>query len=578
MHYWINKSVISFLLAWGTFCACLEFFLPGGSSSWWDVLAVAINLVFIGLVVWLRDYLDPSFTFGLKRIVQKLKSWIFQYIFRIGVDFRGTPPMEKRIPTFFVVTGLISLGIVVLTFLSPHSFPFGFREKSVALSSSLYIMALTCLWLWDFFVAFISGYFAWIHINDSIQTGRNDRLKGKVSHIGIPLALFLCVLCASLLLPVYLPFYLMLGVVTISTVMSWFIPSHSFRLVWQSFDNSKIYHLSLVWVLFIGLSSVVGFNILTSALATMSSWTTNIKGPTIWVGLISGWSGVLGGVAWLWTTSLRLMLLSNKDPSRPVPTSLKLLHVPQDPEFKDSLESKGFILSKESSRHTTELRLNEDAPRQRVTYSSSEKVWQIHPYDLLHAEVLSELKALDRQSRRQEILEVIQECLNKAKDRHFEAGSGYWFAPHLWYLKGMTRDTDESDSIFVSLPYHQIFTKEARHHCYELYTGLDLDLIFIEDAVKVESVIQVFNQVFDRLDLWGKHRIEDHHIRGIPSVRVLIHSFENKVEWKNENYPEPDYEEISRARILHIMKDRGGDEDPVIPDFDPTQKPQLLGV
>ena len=64
-------------------------------------------------------------------------------------------------------------------------------------------------------------------------------------------------------------------------------------------------------------------------------------------------------------------------------------------------------------------------------------------------------------------------------------------------------------------------------------------------------------------------------------VRVVLHEFDlvDADKLNLTNYPEPDYDELARARILHVFKDRGDDE--VEPDWMPDEsedRPVLLGV
>ncbi|MFO0918617.1 MAG: hypothetical protein U0872_09915, partial [Planctomycetaceae bacterium] len=57
----------------------------------------------------------------------------------------------------------------------------------------------------------------------------------------------------------------------------------------------------------------------------------------------------------------------------------------------------------------------------------------------------------------------------------------------------------------------------------------------------------------------GRMRAEERHFTGLPGVRVLMHDFElgQSERFEKTAFPEPQYEEIGRARILHIFKDRG---------------------
>jgi len=57
----------------------------------------------------------------------------------------------------------------------------------------------------------------------------------------------------------------------------------------------------------------------------------------------------------------------------------------------------------------------------------------------------------------------------------------------------------------------------------------------------------------------GRQRAEEFHFTGLPGVRCIIHEFgfADAPAHGRAGYPEPDYELIGRARILHVFKDRG---------------------
>ena len=151
-----------------------------------------------------------------------------------------------------------------------------------------------------------------------------------------------------------------------------------------------------------------------------------------------------------------------------------------------------------------------------------------------------------------------------AARRDFEDGSGFWLCPHLWFVSHLSRDNDDVDGWFVGPPYHKAFTQRARRHAYLVMTGLELDLIFVEDGVGIRRLKRVLQVLFECYDVYGPKRLaHDRHFFGLPGVRVLIHECGLDEPLRSTKYPEPDYEDIGRARILHVFRDRGEDEEPV---------------
>ena len=63
----------------------------------------------------------------------------------------------------------------------------------------------------------------------------------------------------------------------------------------------------------------------------------------------------------------------------------------------------------------------------------------------------------------------------------------------------------------------------------------------------------------------------------MPGVRVLLHEhdIESVSAFPSEDFPEPDYEDFGRARILHVFLDQGGSEETTDVPFDWDQLPVL---
>jgi hypothetical protein len=142
----------------------------------------------------------------------------------------------------------------------------------------------------------------------------------------------------------------------------------------------------------------------------------------------------------------------------------------------------------------------------------------------------------------------------------------------------MSRDTNEDDTWTVGPPYHHVLSLDARHHLYEVMRSAEVDLIFVEDGLAFESVERVFSVLFDLLDMFGGSRAEERHFDGLTGVRVVVHDYAPGQPFREDAYPEVDYDEIGRARILHAFKDRGGAEEPDEVPADVDLKPQAVGV
>ena len=88
------------------------------------------------------------------------------------------------------------------------------------------------------------------------------------------------------------------------------------------------------------------------------------------------------------------------------------------------------------------------------------------------------------------------------------------------------------------------------------------NVIFVEDGVKFRNMKRVFKKLFEFFDKSrGQKRMEEIHFLGLPKVRAMIHDLELDMPFESNRYPEPKYELIGRARVLHIFRDRGDQED-----------------
>ena len=126
----------------------------------------------------------------------------------------------------------------------------------------------------------------------------------------------------------------------------------------------------------------------------------------------------------------------------------------------------------------------------------------------------------------------------------------------------------------VGPAFHRVMTRAARHHLYQLMRALEIDLVFVEDGVKFRRLIKVFRRMFEVYDKHdGRKPAEDIHFVGLPGTRVMIHDFQLDEPFKSETYPEPKYDYLGRARILHVFKDRNEQEDLIEPPFDITRTP-----
>jgi hypothetical protein len=91
-------------------------------------------------------------------------------------------------------------------------------------------------------------------------------------------------------------------------------------------------------------------------------------------------------------------------------------------------------------------------------------------------------------------------------------------------------------------------------------------------------VLRVLFEVYDKGA--GRKRSEDVHFQGLTKIRVMFHEFDVDEPFRSTKYPEPKFAPLGRLRVLHIFRDRGGEEERIEPPFSSDQSPvpQLVGV
>ena len=102
----------------------------------------------------------------------------------------------------------------------------------------------------------------------------------------------------------------------------------------------------------------------------------------------------------------------------------------------------------------------------------------------------------------------------------------------------------------------------ARHHLYLVLQSAGVDLIYVEDGVGYRRLAQALRIIFELFDKHGvDRRVSSRDFASVHGVHAIVHDVTPDAPRKSEKYPEPDYESETRARILHLYRDRGGSEE-----------------
>jgi hypothetical protein len=279
-------------------------------------------------------------------------------------------------------------------------------------------------------------------------------------------------------------------------------------------------------------------------------------------------------LAWLAPGALTALVVQAllgrlRDPARP---SKPVLHVAGEAVAAQRKALASFFAGKgwevgfdpaEAGPLDVRVKLAEETDR------DAEPSWplRVTPEQLQTDSLVERLVRRDEIQKRRRLAGGLEQLFKCAARQHYKRGSGFWVAPHYWFVPGLSRDTQEDElsladgtilSGIIGPPYHRVLPREARNHMYQMLRALHVDLIFVEDGVGYRRFRKILRMMFEVYDVYGgRRRAEEVHFTGVPGTKVLIHEFVLNEPFRSEVYPEPDYENLGRARILHIFRDRG---------------------
>ena len=505
-----------------------------------------------------------------------------------GVDLRGTPVLPRRTPP---VVWLIVLGLVIwggLAGLAWAAFPTGWREVGIHTSYVLYLAFLLVLWAALLACTFV-GVFVPVAVIDRWLKGwlgdtdrRGAELAAVVGYAvfvsaiawAVPPApiLAVCLVVAALAGLAYLP-----------------RGKDSAAILWRSGPGKTVYAVPLHRVLALvgGLAALLVFDILLTASGG------RLFGPpapdeampvTSLLGAMAAW--LVPGL--LLVAAIRLWAAWHNDPARrsPPATHVSGGDLVARRQAARLIHGWGWRARTEpATRDPGAVGVEVVAPDQSAAAVFDPR-WplRVSAADLKAGAVRDRLGRRDEITLRRHLFRGLSKLFKRASAFKGPSGGGFWLAPQWWFIEGMGREDSEgseegSAPPLVGPPYHRILPPRARQHAHQVLRATQVDMIFVEDGVsyrKVEKVLRVLMELFDKHA--GQRRAEEMHFRGLPKVRVMIHEYEPGNPFESDVYPEPKFDDLSRVRVLHIFRDRGGHEERIEPPYDFSWTPAPAGA
>jgi hypothetical protein len=547
-------------------------------------------LVATGLAVAARHRRSPlGWVRGLGNWGRKLGEWLGALRYDHGIDLRGTPPVPRRTPpaVWLLAAALVAWGGLAAG--AWAAFPTGWRTAGTHSSYILYLALLMLLWA-ALLALIIVGVFVPVAVIDKWL----KRWLGDTDRRGAELAAVVGYAVLVSAVAWVVPPAPVLGACLVVALGAWlvYLPKgkDGAAVLWRSGPEKPVYAIPVRRVLSLVtlLAALLVFDILLTAGGGRlfgPSRTDDTMPATTLFGTFAAW--LVPGL--LIVVGLRLLAARRNDPARRTdPTA----HVGgTDPaavrRAGAAIRAWGWqVRTTPAPRQPGQIGVTVVGQEQsEATEFDPRWPLKVSPADLEAGAVKQRLDRRDEIQVRRQLFRGLQKMFKRASAFKGPAGGGFWLAPHWWFVDGIGRedaDANPEDSAppLVGPPYHRAIPTRARQHAHALLRATHVDMIFVEDGVTFKNLERVLRVLAELYDVHGgKRKAEDLHFRGLPKVKVMIHDYEPGNPFRSDAYPEPKFDDLSRVRVLHVFRDRGGHEERVEPpfDFSWTPAPALTG-
>mgnify|MGYP001324509068 CR=1 FL=1 len=581
---------------WTALIGSLEVLGRRSETDAHDALGVTC-LVSAGAVTWFEHRRAPlAIVTALGERLREGTRSLARLRWKTGLDLRGEPALPRGLPLGLRLALLFSVASCAGLALVREDLPEGLRVVALRVSPTLWFAFLALLWGTLIAGTLVLALLPAVHAHDRLSSWRTWRRRPSwISELTLLMAYATGLAIAAVTFPGATPLWIA-AIATIVPLALLSLPGQPRRaLSWRAANAEAGAALHVTdWTRALQVSGAAGVGALFSiVLIARGSQLSNLEPSsapvTTTLGWIFSWAFAVGALVEAKTTMTALFAARFRDPARPVRTRVAWAEAEggETLEAWRKLEANGWsVVEPERTRSRLDARcivpLREDANATRDDWRWAAR-WPIAiaASDLTHPEFIERVTRRDEILRRRHLLRGLGRMFNEARSRNFARGQGFWVCPHLWGIWGLHRDVDEDLTWSVGSSFARAIPLASRAHLHCVLRGLQVDLVFVEDGVTFRRLRRVFTMMFELHDVFGgRKRAEDPHFQGLPGVRVLIHELTPGSPFRSTRYPEPDYDDIGRARILHVFRDRGLGEEPVsaprVSDFVPDRTPVLV--
>ena len=575
-----------FTLAMCAFVVGLEVAGRYATTDYHDALA-ACALVAAGMAVAVRHRRDPLAwvnrlaAFG--RHAAKSAAWLR---YDHGIDLRGTPPLPRRTPPVVLLIVALFAAWGGLAAAAWGTFPTGWRVVSFYASYTLYLAFMLALW-----GSLLSVIFVGVFVPVAVLDKRLKNWIGDTDRRGAELAAVVgyAVLVSAIAWVVPPAAVLALCLVVAAGAWLAYLPrgKDGAAILWRVSAEKPVYAVPIRRTLAIvgGLLALLAFDLLLTACGGRlftSPRTDDAMPLTALLGTVAAW--LMPGL--LAVTLMKLVGAHRSDPAR---RTLPTLHVAGADASAVRHAARvarrwGWAVQTAPAPRTPAHVGIEivDAAQSEATEFDPRWPLKVSVADLEAGAVKERFDRRDEIKVRRQLFRGLQKLFKRASAFKGPAGGGFWLAPHWWFVEGVGREDSDSGGEdappLVGPPYSRALTPRARQHAHAVLRATQVDMIFIEDGVtfrNLERTLRVLTELYDVHG--GQRRAEELHFRGVPKVKVMIHEYEPGNPFRSDLYPEPKFDDVSRVRVMHIFRDRGGEEELADQPFDFSSSPRAGG-
>jgi hypothetical protein len=546
-----------------------------------DLLA-AVALLTVAAAVALRHRRQPlAWVAALVTWGRRFAASVAALRYDHGFDLRGTPPYPRRTPplVWWLLAALAGWG--VLAGVAWVAFPAGWRTGGVYSSYVAYLAGLLVLW-----AALFGCIFVGVFVPVTMIVRFLEGWLGETDRRGAELAAVVGYAVLVSFVAWLVPPTAVLGVcgaVAVASTVAYAMPNRDgAAILWRAGPGAEVYALPLhrVLALVVGIGAVLTFDVLLTACGgrfTGAGIETTMP-ITALFGSMAAWlipMLLVVGVYWL-------SLAARTDPAA---RRRATVGVTGDPATRPSAARRvrawGFRTSRGDGA-TAGIELVEPGRSEAAEFDPRWPL-RVAPADLDGELVRDRLTRRDEIQLRRQFFRGLSKLFRKASAFKGPGGGGFWFAPHWWFIDSLGREDadggEESAPPLVGPPYSRVFPVRCRQHLHAVLRAVKVDMFFVEDGIdhrKLEKVVRVLLELYDVHG--GNRAAEELHFRGLPKVRVMIHDYEPGHPFRSDHYPEPKFDDLSRVRVLHVFRDRGGEEELTEPPFDFSFTPAPVGL